>query len=467
MAFWRWKLHWQILLGLIIGAILGLISGQVAIDAVPAGTADRAAQAQSQLKLRWDFVLYDLVGDLFLNGLKLIIVPIVMSSLIVSVAGMGRHSGFARLGGKTLLYYMSTSLIAILIGLALVNIIQPGVVESGQPVLDIESTEQFAKQFAEQQATLTEKTQGRKPGDFLDTIRKMVPPNVIAAAAQGQLLGLIVVALLIGFFITRLSGPPHDVFLHFWQAIYDLTLMVTNLVLRFAPLGVGALLARTLSDSYTTLALDDRLTDFVQIIVMFFVTALGALGVHFLIVLPLILLLVGRVKPWRHYRAMAPALMTAFSTASSSATLPVTIDCIENRAGVSNRVGSFVLPLGATVNMDGTALYECVAAIFIAQAYGIELSIANQFYIVLVALLTSIGVAGVPSASLVAIVIILKGVGVPMEGLAIILVVDRLLDMCRTAVNIFSDSCGAVTIASTEGETGLLPEKIPEPAAEG
>ncbi|MCP5412992.1 MAG: dicarboxylate/amino acid:cation symporter, partial [Alphaproteobacteria bacterium] len=182
-----------------------------------------------------------------------------------------------------------------------------------------------------------------------------------------------------------------------------------------------------------------------------------ALGLHFFVVLPLILLLVAKVKPWRHFRAMAPALMTAFSTASSSATLPVTIECVEQNAKVSKRIASFTLPLGATVNMDGTALYECVAAIFIAQAYGIAIPPGKQFLIVLIALLTSIGVAGVPSASLVAIVIILKSVGVPMEGLAIILVVDRLLDMCRTAVNIFSDSCGAVTIAATEGETGLLP----------
>jgi Na+/H+-dicarboxylate symporter len=453
---WRWKLHWQILLGVAIGAALGLLSGAWAVRAASA----THATADSLLAKRWDFLLYDLVGDLFLNGLKLIVVPIVMSSLIVSVAGIGQRTGFARLGGKTLLYYLTTSLFAILIGLALVNTIRPGIVASGQPVLNIHNTAAFQ---AEQQI-LTAQTAGRDPSDFLDTLRSMIPPNIVAAAAEGQLLGLIVVSMLVGYFITRLSAPKHDLMLRFAEAVYDLTLLITDLVLKVAPIGVAALLARTLSDSYAQLALDDRLLQFVQIIVMFFITVLAALAIHFLLVLPLILLLFARVKPWRHYKAMTPALLTAFSTASSSATLPVTIECVEQRAGASNRVSSFVLPLGATVNMDGTALYECVAAMFIAQAYGIHLSFGQQFFVVMVALLTSIGVAGVPSASLVAIVIILHGVGVPTEGLAVILVVDRLLDMCRTAVNVFSDSCGAIVIARSEGETAILATAItPEP----
>jgi proton glutamate symport protein len=165
---------------------------------------------------------------------------------------------------------------------------------------------------------------------------------------------------------------------------------------------------------------------------------------------------VGRVSPWRHYRAMGAALLTAFSTASSSATLPVTMECVEKNAGVSNRTTSFVLPLGATVNMDGTALYECVAAMFIAQAYGVELSFAAQFTVVLMALLTSIGVAGIPAASLVAIAIILAAIGLPAEGIGLILAVDRILDMMRTAVNVFSDSCGAVIIGKLQGEQGIL-----------
>jgi Na+/H+-dicarboxylate symporter len=170
----------------------------------------------------------------------------------------------------------------------------------------------------------------------------------------------------------------------------------------------------------------------------------------------MILWLVARVNPWRHYRAMSPAMLTAFSTASSSATLPLTMECVEKNAGVSNRVTSFVLPLGATVNMDGTALYECVAAMFLAQAYGLQLGVAEQFTVVIVALVTSIGVAGIPAASLVAITIILSAIGLPVEAIGLILVTDRILDMIRTSINVFSDSCGAVVIGKSEGETGIL-----------
>jgi Na+/H+-dicarboxylate symporter len=225
---------------------------------------------------------------------------------------------------------------------------------------------------------------------------------------------------------------------------------ITDFVMKFAPLGVFALVAKIVAST--------GFSAFVPL-AWFFFTTLAALAIHFLITLPLLLYLVGGVAPWRHYRAMISALLTAFSTASSSATLPLTMECVEKNAGVSNRTTSFVLPLGATINMDGTALYECVAAMFIAQAYGLELSFASQFTIVLVALLTSIGVAGIPAASLVAIAIILAAIGLPAEGIGLILAVDRVLDMVRTTVNVFSDSCGAVIIAKSEGETGILERK--------
>jgi Na+/H+-dicarboxylate symporter len=217
--------------------------------------------------------------------------------------------------------------------------------------------------------------------------------------------------------------------------------------MKFAPIGVLALVAKV----FATTGLDA-----IKPVFVFAVTVLLGLLLHTFITLPALLILLGRVKPTRHFKATAPAMITAFSTASSMATLPVTMDCVERRAGVSNRTASFVLPLGATINMDGTALYECVAVIFIAQAYGIEMGFATQFTVVLLALLTSIGVAGIPAASLVAIVIILNATGVPAEGIGMILAVDRILDMCRTTVNIFSDTCGAVIIAKSEGETGVL-----------
>ncbi len=227
---------------------------------------------------------------------------------------------------------------------------------------------------------------------------------------------------------------------------------ITDWVMMFAPIGVFALVAKVVAG-----------TGFAAFVPLgwFAATVLLALGAHFLISLPLILWLVAGVHPLRHYRAMAPALLTAFSTASSSATLPVTMECVEKNAGVSNRTTSFVLPLGSTVNMDGTALYECVAALFIAQAYGVELSATQQFVVVMVALLTSIGVAGIPAASLVAISIVLAAVGLPPEGIGLILAVDRILDMCRTTVNVFSDSCGAVVIGRLQGEQGILQPNAP------
>jgi len=226
---------------------------------------------------------------------------------------------------------------------------------------------------------------------------------------------------------------------------------ITDVVMKFAPIGVFALVAKVIAgmDGNEILSLASTLGWFALSVIL-------ALATHVLVVLPLMLKFVAKVSPKRHFQAMAPALLTAFSTASSSATLPLTMECVEKNAGVSNKTASFVLPLGATVNMDGTALYECVAAMFIAQAYGLELSFTVQFTVVLVALLTSIGVAGIPAASLVAITIILGVIGLPVEALGLILAVDRILDMFRTSVNVFSDSCGAVIIAKLEGEENIL-----------
>jgi len=281
----------------------------------------------------------------------------------------------------------------------------------------------------------------------------MVPANIVAAAANGQMLGLIFFSILFGFFMTRITEAYAESQYNFWQGVYETMMKITDWVMKFAPIGIFALVAKVIA------GIDgDDLTDMFQSLGLFFVSVVLALAAHAFIIMPLLLKIVGRVKPTRHYRAMSPALLTAFSTASSAATLPLTIECVEKNAGVSNRTSSFVLPLGATVNMDGTALYECVAVMFIAQAYGLELGFVTQFTIVIVALLTSIGVAAVPAASLVAITIILSTIGLPVEALGLILAVDRILDMFRTSVNVFSDSCGAVIIGRLEGEEGILGE---------
>ena len=384
--------------------------------------------------------IYTFLGTLFMNALKMLIVPLIVSSIITGIAGLGDSGSMGRLGGKTLLYYLTTSLFAIMVGLLMVNITTPGIVD-GEPAREI------LPLSADDTADIAARVDGRGAGDVVDIFVRMVPVNIVAAAAQGQMLGLIFFSLLFGYFMTRIAGSPAQVLKDFWEGVFAVMMKITDWVMLFAPVGVFALVAKVVASTGFAAFLP---------LLTFFLTVLGALAIHLLLVLPLLLRLLGRVSPLRHYQAMTPALLTAFSTASSSATLPVSMDCVENRAGVSNRTTSFVLPLGATVNMDGTALYECVAAMFIAQAYGLELDFATQFTVVLVALLTSIGVAGIPAASLVAITIILTAIGLPVEAVGLILAVDRILDMCRTSVNVFSDSCGAVLIGRLEGETGIL-----------
>lgn len=420
------KLHWQILIALGLAIAFGLVGGRdAAIFSLPL------------------YDIYTFLGTLFLNALKMIIVPLVVSSIIVGIAGIGSSGAFARIGSKTLIYYLSTSLIAITIGLLVVNAIEPGIV-GGEPVKGQINLQADV-------SDITAKVEGRGAGDVVQVFIRMVPPNIIAAAANGQMLGLIFFSLLFGFFISRITEAYAEAQYNFWQGMYEVMLQITLLIMKFAPIGVFGLVAAVVADTGAS-----NFGTLMETLGYFFASVILALSLHAFVVMPLILRFVARVNPLRHYKAMAPAMLTAFSTASSSATLPLTIECVEKNAGVSNRISSFVLPLGSTVNMDGTALYECVAAMFIAQAYGLDLSLVQQFVIVLLALLTSIGVAGVPAASLVAITIILSYIGLPAEGIALIFVVDRILDMCRTAVNVFSDSCGAVTIGRLEGEEGIL-----------
>lgn len=425
----RLQLHWQIFIALCLAVPAGLLSGK-----------------QAGMFGVSFYAVYGFVGTLFLNALKMLIVPLIVSSIVTGIAGIGSTPALGRLGSKTLLFYFTTTLLAILVGLALVNLLAPGIVH-GQPARELLGLS------AAHGGEVAAKVQGRGAGALAGVFLSMVPANIVAAAANGQMLGLIFFSLLFGYFMTRIDEAYAEGQYNFWQGLYQIMMRITEWVMRFAPLGVFALVAKVVA------GLDHQaLAGLGQSLGLFFVTVLLGLAVHAFLTLPLLVRAVGRVSPRRHYRAMAPALLTAFSTASSSATLPLTMDCVEKKAGVSNRTASFVLPLGATVNMDGTALYECVAAMFIAQAYGLDLSLVTQFTVVTVALLTSVGVAGIPAASLVAITVILTTIGLPIEGVGLILAVDRVLDMFRTAVNIFSDSCGAVIVARLEGEEGVLGE---------
>ena len=417
------SLHWQILAALALGVGAGLIW-------------PRGSTIVGNIE---PYAVFDFLGTLFLRALKMVIVPLLAGSIISGVAGVGARRGLGRLFGKTFGWYVTTSLLAILTGLLLVNLIQPGI-SDGTPVGQ-------RMGLSEAPPELAEKLAGRGAGDIVGIVQRMVPENPVAAAAEGQMLPLIFFCLLFGLAVTTLPEEKRRAQLGFWETLFAAMMKITGWVIATAPLGIFGLMAKiTAASGFAAFAPLAR----------YGLTVLGALFIHAVIILPLLIWVIGKVAPQRHIRIMAPALLTAFSTRSSSATLPLTMDRIENGAGVSNRVTSFVLPLGATINMDGTALYECVAAMFIAQAYGVELGFFSQVLVVFTALLASIGAAGIPAAGLVMIAVILEAVGLPLEGLALILAIDPILDMFRTAVNVWSDSCGAVVVARTEGETDVL-----------
>ena len=409
-------LHWQIAIALALSVLVAWPSG-------PETTLFGVALVD----------VLDFFGGLFLNALKMVVVPLIVSSIIVGVRNMAGQDAFGRVGAKTVGFYLVTGLIAVATGLVLVNLVAPGSGDSAQAL----------RAALPDASVVLEKVEGRGAGDLVNVISRAVPPNVIEAAANTELLALIFVSVVFGYFMARMKGAAADTLQNFWGGIHDVMIAITMWVMRFAPIGVFALVTKTLMISGL---------GSLGALAWFFVTVLAALAVHFFLTLPLLQRFVGGIRPYAYYGKIAPAQLTAFSTASSSATLPVTLNSAE-KAGISKRTTGFVLPLGATVNMDGTALYECVVVLFIAQIYGIDLGLAGQVTVVALALLTSIGVAGIPSASLVAIALILPAVGLPVEALAVVLVVDRVLDMCRTSVNVTSDLTVTALVASGEGES--------------
>jgi len=374
------------------------------------------------------------VADVFMLLLKMLIVPLVFTSIVVGVSGLGGGRELGRLGFKAFVYYVSTSLLAILVGQALVTAIRPGA-------------------GAELGLSPVGGTAISREVGFLDVLKGMVPENVPAALTDnGAMLKIIFFALLFGFFITRAPEPHQTRVRQLFESLLQVVMMLAKGVLLLIPYGVFALVARVVAD--TGFAVFRPLLLYMAVVTL-------ALIVHSLVTLPLILKLVAGVSPLRWAKVMSPALMTAFSTSSSNMTLPVTMETVEVRGRVSKKISSFTLPLGATINMDGTALYECIGVIFLAQFYAsvnpdVTLTLADQGLVVVLALLASVGAAGIPSAGLVMMVTILSALHLPVEGAALLLAVDRPLDMMRTMVNIWSDSCGAAVIARSEGETGPL-----------
>ncbi len=430
--------HWHILIALALATITALALRGLFHNVVEDSSGGKFVEVALET--------CRFIGDLFMRALKMIIVPLIVTAVVSGITGMKGVEGFGRLGMKTVGFYMASSFVAITMGLVVVNVVQPGLV-NGEP------NEAIRVAFEEKGAVADEAEKGkveeagkREGKDFLGIFKAMIPENVVSAASDnGQMLGVIVFSILFAIAATQLPGDTGDSVRNFFGAANEAVITVTKWIMAVAPIGVYALILPVVYETGAGL--------FAQLGKYFF-TVLLALGLHLFVVLPLALWLIGKTSPLAHFGAMRPALLLAFSTASSSATLPVTMRCVQDNAGVSKRVASFTLPLGATVNMDGTALYECVAVIFVAQVMGIELGVGSQFFIVIAALLTSVGVAGIPSASLVAILLILKNSGIPNAETAVValLSVDRLLDMSRTAVNVFSDSCAAVIVGQSEGE---------------
>lgn len=377
--------------------------------------------------------LYQLIGQLFLNALSLVVVPLVCASIITGSAKMGSEQSFGKLGAKTFAFFLGTSALAILIGITFTLLIGPG---EGQSALAT------VAKTAEPVAKLVDTGQ-----DGFDKIAqlfyKLIPSNIISAASQGQMLGLIIFSLFFGYFITKVDKDSGAIMLGFWKALFQIMMKITQVVMLAMPIGVFGLVAKVVAttgfEAFSSLTL-------------FTLTIFASLLTYALVALPFLLIFVGRINPFTHYRAVGPALFTAFSTSSSAAAFPFTLECMEKRAGISNRICSFTLPLGASMCMAGSALYQCAAALFIAQVYGIDLSLTTVTLVAIMSLMMSVGVAGIPSACLISIVIILNTIGVPAEGIGLLIAVERILDMCRTTVNVLGNTCCTAMIARSETE---------------
>jgi len=362
-------------------------------------------------------IAFEWMGTLFLKALKMIIVPLIMASMIVGITGLGDVRRLGRVGGLTVLYYATTTALAVALGIVLVNVFRPGV---GLGLT----------------ASVTpDAVMGKEAMGFTDVVLSFVSDNVFKSMAELDILPIIVFSLVLGGILTTLGRDGEPV-IAFFNGLNEAIMKMVHLLMYTAPLGVFGLVAGRFARA-------GDLGELVGGLGKYMATVLVGLGIHGFVVLPLILWLFARRNPWRYLANMATPLLTAFSTASSSATLPLTIEATEERNHVSRQSAYFVLPLGATINMDGTALYESVAAIFIAQAVGIELTLVQQVMIFLTATLAAVGAAGIPQAGLVTMVIVLRAVGLPLEGIGLILAVDWLLDRFRTAVNVWGDACGA------------------------
>ncbi len=402
----RVPLHTQILIGLFLGFIVGFLFPEFGVS-------------------------IKFVGDLFLRALKMIIIPLLFTSIVSGVISLGEGARLKTLAFKTIAWYLTTSVLAILTGLVLVNIIKPGV---GIELPNLSASVEKLK--------VTDLT-------LQDFVMRMIPENVFNAMAQGKMLPTIVFSLLFGMAILGIPTYHQKTLVNFFNASFEAMMKLTNYIILLTPYGIFGLIAGIVGKYAADL---DHFLALLSGLSKYMITVLGGLFIHAFITIPLLIYLFTRFNAYKYMKRLRLVFITAFSTSSSSATMPTTIKCLEEEANVPNRYTSFVIPLGATINMDGTALYECVAALFVAQLYGIDLSFGQQVLVVLTSLLASIGAAGVPMAGLIMMTVVFSVVGLPLEGIGIVLTVDRILDMFRTTVNVWSDMSAAIVIAKNEEE---------------
>jgi Na+/H+-dicarboxylate symporter len=420
------ELHWKIIIGLVLGLIFGVLA---------------AANGWGGFTTNWIAPF----GIIFINLLKLIAVPLVLSSLITGVASLSDLKKLSRIGGKTITIYIVTTTIAVTIGLVSVNLLKPGDTVPEDMKVKLQET---YKSAASGKLEAADQIKERRP---LQPIVDMVPSNFFSSASNNRnMLQVVFVAIIIGIALIQIPKNKARPVLDFMEGINDLVIKLVDNIMLMAPIGVFALIA----DTITSVA-GDNLNNVLEL--------LSALGFYMLVVIigliiqmvftyTAVLKIFSNMSLKKFYQGIAPAQLLAFSTSSSGATLPVTMERCEDELGVSEEVSSFVLPLGATINMDGTALYQAVAAVFIAQTLGMELTLGAQLTIVLTAVLASIGTAAVPGAGIIMLIIILEAIGVPSAGIALILGVDRILDMMRTVTNVTGDASVAVAVASSEGQ---------------
>lgn len=410
-------LHWKILIGMALGVLFGLV-----LSFIDGGTS-----------FIGDFIKP--FGTIFINLLKLIAIPLILASLIKGVSDLQDISKLSQMGGRTILTYVCTTLIAVSIGLILVNIIQPG------KTISVDTREELVEAYASDTAEKQEAAARKREAGPLQPLVDVIPSNIFLAATNNRnMLQIIFFALFFGIGMILLPQETAQPVKAFFDSFNAIILKLIDLIMLAAPYGVFALLA--------ALVVEAPSLELFQALALYALTLILGLAAMILVYALIVKIFTGK-SPNYFFRGIAPAQLLAFSTSSSAATLPVTMECVEHNLGVDEEVASFVLPIGATINMDGTSVYQGVAAVFIAQAFGLDLSLSTQLGIVFTATLASIGTAAVPSAGIVMLVIVLAQAGIPEAGLALIFAIDRPLDMCRTIVNVTGDAAVSLLVSKS------------------